>query len=316
MRGPLLELRHLQMISAIGRTGRVVDAADLLGLTPSALSHRIREAERRLGLPLFERMHKRLRMTAAAEYLADVSTRILEELELVERDVRRMSMGIEHIVRISVESYSSYHWLPGFLSYLKQKTPPIDVQIMAGAGMNTMQALLNRHVDLVVVTGDRPRPGTNSLYLFDDPLVLICAPETVLAKKEVIDADAIEGQAFITYTKVPEPDREFARMFRTKGKYPRWTATVELPEAIVELVAAGQGTSILANWAMVPHAASGRIVTRPLAEGGISMRWLALARDDEPEDGPVLQTRARLAEWCARFGGFGGPGNVPPGAAH
>ena len=304
MAGPLLELRHLQMISAIGRTGRVVDAADLLGLTPSALSHRIKEAERRLGVPLFERLHKRLRMTAAAEYLADVSTRILHELELVEHDVRRMNMGIEHIVRIAVESYSSYHWLPQFLSYCNDETPHVDIQVMAGAGMNTMQALLNRNVDLVIVSGDYPRPGTNSLHLFDDPLVLICAPDHALAAKDVIDAGDIENQAFITYTKVPEPDREFARMFRAKEKYPRWTATVELPEAIVELVAAGQGTSVLANWAMQPHAASGRIVTRPLADGGIDIPWFALMRDDEPDIGPVAKTGRRLAEWCSQHGGF------------
>ncbi|MEM9629589.1 MAG: LysR family transcriptional regulator, partial [Pseudomonadota bacterium] len=80
MRNPILDIRHLQMIRAIGRTGRVVDASDELGLTPSALSHRIKEAERRLGVPLFERLHKRLRMTAAAEYLASVSERMLHEL--------------------------------------------------------------------------------------------------------------------------------------------------------------------------------------------------------------------------------------------
>ncbi len=305
MSGPLLELRHLQMISAIGRTGRVVDAADSLGLTPSALSHRIKEAERRLGVPLFERLHKRLRMTAAAEYLADVSTRILNELELVERDVRRMNMGFEHIVRIAVESYSSYYWLPEFLSHLRDDNPKIDIQIMAGAGMNTMQALLNRHVDLVIASGDYPSPGASSLHLFDDPLVLICAPDHALATRAVIDAGDIEGQAFITYTKVPEPDREFARLFRVKGKYPRWTATVELPEAIVELVAARQGISVLASWAMKPHASSGRITTRPLADGGISIPWFALVRDDEPENGPVTKTQEELAKWCAQNGGFG-----------
>jgi LysR family transcriptional regulator for metE and metH len=42
---PRLEVRHLQMIQAIAETGRVTEAAEMLGLTPSALSHRIREAE-------------------------------------------------------------------------------------------------------------------------------------------------------------------------------------------------------------------------------------------------------------------------------
>ncbi|MEZ5845099.1 MAG: LysR family transcriptional regulator, partial [Hyphomicrobiaceae bacterium] len=72
------------MIRAIGRRGRLTDAAEELGLTPSALSHRIREAERRLSAVLFTRHHKRLRMTPAAEYLADTAERMLTDLVRVE----------------------------------------------------------------------------------------------------------------------------------------------------------------------------------------------------------------------------------------
>ncbi len=301
---PLLELRHLQMIRSIGRTGRVVDAADELGLTPSALSHRIKEAERRLGVPLFERLHKRLRMTAAAEYLAEVSERILCELELVEQDVRRMNCGVEHVVRIAVESYSSYHWFPQFLKNFQSHASRIDIQVMAGAGKNTMRALRNRQTDLVIAPGDHKRPGTNPLHLFDDPLMFICNPKHRLAKKTFVDAGDIEGETFITYTKVPEPDREFVRLFRAEDKYPRWTATVEMPEAIIELIAAGQGTSVLAGWAVRPHVKSNRVAARPVGESGINVPWQCLCRDDEPLDGPVIQTMRCLADWCSRRGGL------------
>ena len=79
MPAPRRDIRHLQMIRAFGRTGRVVDAADAPGLTPSALSHRIKEAGRRPGVPPFERMHKRLPMTPAAEYPANFSEKVLRE---------------------------------------------------------------------------------------------------------------------------------------------------------------------------------------------------------------------------------------------
>ena len=69
------------MIRAIGRTGRVVDAADEMGLTPSALSHRIKEAERRLGVPLFERMHKRLRMIPCNPEEIDAMTKFAAATE-------------------------------------------------------------------------------------------------------------------------------------------------------------------------------------------------------------------------------------------
>lgn len=299
MRHPKLDLKHLQMIRAIGRTGRVVDAADALGLTPSALSHRIKEAERRLGVPLFERLHKRLRMTAAAEYLAAFSDQFMAELERVEDEVRRMNAGVDHVVRLTVEAYGAYHWLPDFLETMEQVDPRISLQIMVGAGRDLGQELMSRRLDLALVSGEASISGARYLPGFDDPLVFICAPDHRLASRAAVGADDIENERFITYTKVPEPDREFARLFRAESRYPRWTATVEQPEAIVELVAAGRGASVLASWAVAPFIASGRICAIPLRPDPILIRWRCMFRDDEPEEGPVRRVAGALSRWLA-----------------
>ena len=70
---PFLDLRHLELIQAIIETGRITDAAENLGVTPSALSNRLREAERLLDVPLFIRMHKRLRATPSKLATWDMS---------------------------------------------------------------------------------------------------------------------------------------------------------------------------------------------------------------------------------------------------
>ena len=297
MDSPRLDIRHLQMIRAIGKTGRVVDAADELGLTPSALSHRIREAERRLGVPLFERMHKRLRMTAAAEYLARFSDKFLGEMYLIEDEVRRMNAGIDHVVRIAVENYSAYHWFPAFLASFRTRHPRVDIQIMAGNRRDMVASLLDRQIDLAIVAGVTKHAATRSRPLFQDPLVFVCSPEHPLAAAKSVSAKEIEGQRYITFTKIPEPDQEFARLFRVERRYPSWTAAVELPEAIVELVAANQGTSILAQWAVAPHVESGRIRALPLHPNPILMDWSGTFRGDEPDDGPVCQVADALRDW-------------------
>lgn len=305
IKGPLLELRHLQMIRALSEHGRVTDAAEALGLTPSALSHRIREAERRLEVVLFTRMHKRLRMTPAAEYLSEVAERVLSEMGRAEADVRRMNRGVQHVVRIAVESYSSYHWLPGFMSFLRTRAAGIDLQVMAAAGREPMQALANRHVDLIVVSGAEARIGVAQWRLFEDDLLFIMPPGHRHAAKSNILGPDILGEDFITTTKVPEPDREFARLFRATESYPRWTATVELPEAIVELVAAGQGTSVLAGWAVRPAIAAGRILGARVGADGIVVPWSAVIRAEDADAGPIAEVAALLAEWTEANGGFG-----------
>lgn len=303
--GPLLELRHLQMIRAIAEHGRVTDAAEALGVTPSALSHRTREAERRLDVVLFARLHKRIRLTPAAEYLATIAERVLSEIDRAEQDVRRMDRGVKHVVRIAVEAYSSYHWLPHFATFLRGRHPDVDLQVMAAAGREPVQALTNRHVDLIVVSGETTQIGLLKVPLFDDELLFIMPPGHRHADKPFIKGPDIVGEDFITYTKTPEPDREFARLFRPAESYPRWTATVELPEAIVELVAAGQGTSVLAGWAVRSAIRAGRIVGARVGEDGINIPWSALTRSEDGEEGPISNVATALAHWAQANGGFG-----------
>lgn len=303
--GPVLDLRHLKMIRAIAEHGRVTDAAEALGVTPSALSHRIKEAERRLDLVLFTRLHKRLRLTPAAEYLADMAVRVLSEMDRTERDVRRMDRGVEHVVRIGIEAYSSYHWLPGFNTFLRAHLPGVELQVMAGVTRQPVHALTNRHVDLVITSGDIVPMGTCSIPLFRDELLFIVAPGHPIAGKAHVDGADIDGIDFITYTLTPEPDREFARLFRPTDRYPRWTSTVELPEAIVELVAAGQGSSVLAGWAVRPAIRAGRIVGARVGEDGIEIGWQALLRSEDADAGPNWAVGQALSEWASQNGGFG-----------
>ncbi|MCU9847789.1 LysR family transcriptional regulator [Defluviimonas sp. WL0024] len=300
---PYLDLRHLQLIQAVIETGRITDAAEKLGVTPSALSHRLREAERRLDVQLFTRMHKRLRKTPAAEYMSVVADRILSDLTRAEEDVRRMNAGIHHVVRLSVEAYSNYRWLPAFLKYLKSHTTGIDLQIMAGGNLNPLTGLMNRNIDIAVVSGVPAQAGVTAVPLFEDPLLFIMAPGHRLAGRDYIEGKDIVDEPFITYTKVPEPDREFARLFRPTETYPKWTATVELPEAIVELVASNLGTSVLAGWALQTALKEGRIVGVQVTQEGITIPWSAALRsEDAGPDDPIRIVADHLAEWCARPG--------------
>ncbi|MEM7561663.1 MAG: LysR family transcriptional regulator [Pseudomonadota bacterium] len=306
MSRPLLDVRHLEMIAVLSETPRVTDAAEKLGITPSALSHRIREVERRLEVPLFLRVHKRLQPTPAVDYLAQVAKRLLADLVRTEEDVRKMARGVRHVVRLSVESYSAYHWLPDFLQYLRQREPDLGIEVVAAASRDTLSCLHDRSVDLIIVSGEFNRAGVDLLPLFDDQLCFIMSPDHPLAGRDVIEGEDIAGEDFITYTRVPEPDREYARLFRPSNSYPNWVETVEVPEAIVEMVAAGLGTSVLASWAVSSAVTSGRIVTAQVGSEGISIPWYAAIRngssaEDELNRG-VMQI---LADWCKEHGGLG-----------
>ncbi len=293
------------MIAMLADKPRVTDAAERLGITPSALSHRIREAERRLGVPLFARTNKRLRMTPAAEYLARVADQLLANLARAEDDVRRMNRGVRHVVRLAVEAYSSYHWLPAFVRHLRQREDGIGLQVVAAAARYPLESLTDRTVDVAILSGENARSSTDPIHLFDDELLFIMAPNHRLAGRAYITGHDIVGEDFITFTRIPEPDREYAKLFRPNETYPNWTETVELPEAIVEMVAAGLGTSVLAGWAVESSLESKRIVGARVGPDGISVPWYVATRPGGAEENQHnRRVAAYLAEWSRATGGF------------
>jgi LysR family transcriptional regulator for metE and metH len=307
MNRPTLDIKHLEMIVALAETPRVTEAAERLRITPSALSHRIREVERRLEVPLFMRVHKRLRPTPAADYLAQVAERLLADMRRAEDDVRKMARGVKHVVRLAVESYSAYHWLPDFLRYLREIEPDIGVEVVAAASRNTLSSLHERTVDLIIISGEINPAGIKLVPMFEDQLRFVMPPGHRLADRDYIEGADIVGEDFITYTRVPEPDREYERLFRPSNAYPNWIETVEVPEAIVEMVAAGLGTSVLAGWAVSAAIDSGRIVAAKVgaasAEDNDGYRFYRSRYHGVTDGEPPPATGIRTAGLGYRFEG-------------
>ncbi len=302
---PKLGIRHLQMLVEIERSGSVTQAAELVGLTQSALTHRVREAERRLGLKLYTRVGKGLRMTPAGEILAQTAARLLNELERTERDAVESAIGVEHVVRIGLGTYTRYHWLPAFLSYLRSAEPGLEVEVMADAAQRPLSMLIDGVIDVAIVApGERPG-GLGWVRLFTDELVVVTPVGHRFAGADYIEASEMRDEVWITYGMKTEPGFEGERFLRPADTHPKRVVRVELPEAIVELVRAGFGVSILTRWAVAPHLASGGLAAARLTKSGLPIEWYAAVRGGDGQTAPSRRLANALANWCSSSdGGF------------
>ena len=180
-----------------------------------------------------------------------------------------------------------------------------ELQVVAAAAKSPLENLADHTVDLIILSGENAVSRLETIHLFDDELQFIMPPDHPLVGKSHIEGQDIVGEDFITYTRIPEPDREYAKLFRPNDTYPNWTETVELPEAIVEMVAAGLGTSVLAGWAVGGAIRSGRIVGRRVGPDGVSIPWYAVIRPDTAlEDQITRDVAGALAMWCRETDGF------------
>jgi LysR family transcriptional regulator for metE and metH len=293
-----LDVRHLRMLQAMALTGNITHAAGMLQLTQSALSHQIREAERRLGVRLFVRDAKRMQMTPAARSLNDEAGRILAQLDRVERSVTLAGTATRQSVRIGCGAYSCYRWLPRFLNGFQVEDPDVDIEVVADATQQPVKALLDRKIDVAVTSGAPAKSTTRSMRLFRDELILITAPDHPLAGKNFITAHDISDQIYISYSDVAEKGHEFESFLKPARVSYRRLMKVELTEAIIELVIGGFGISILSRWAVSHYLKTGALASARVTSRGLYVDWYAAVRKSEAKDAAAAHMAGALQFWC------------------
>jgi len=292
-----LDTKHWEMLNAIDKTGTLRQAAYLLGITQSAISHRLAEAERRLGGLLFEREGRRLRQTAAGRAITQTANQIVPILQRAEFDFQQMAISETTVVRFGVAAYSCYHWLPAFLQTMAKQEPDIQLELVASATQNPLQNLQDGTVDVVLAPGHLAIPGIDSIPVFKDELVLITPRQHSLASKPFIEAIDLEGEHYLTYSKSAQPGFEYERFIRPSGVIPHLLTVVEVTDAIIELIAAGFGVGILSRWAVQSAIKNGSIAAISVSEAKLDLDWSALIRESEPSTAAARVVSRRLAEW-------------------
>jgi LysR family transcriptional regulator, regulator for metE and metH len=270
-----LEIRHLMLIRAIAQEGSVTRAGTHLHLTQSALSHQLRDAEEKLGVPLFTRLNKRMILTAAGERLLTSAETVLGEIKRAEEDIRQLAQSGEGVLRLSTECYTVYHWLPSMLKLYQQKFPRVEVQIMVEATRRPLAALLDGKLDLAIVN-TTPR-NHRLIYkpLFQDELVAIMRPDHRLAARAFVKAQDFSDEHLIVYAMPKEENIIFRKFLMPSAVTPRRVSQVQLTEAVIEMVKAGLGVSVMARWAVAPQLAAGTLSAVPLLSRGLHRQWSA-----------------------------------------
>src|SRR5215469_13958905 len=119
-----LDVKLLRMLVAIDRHGSLTRAAEALGMTQSALSHHIKDSERRMAVEIFHRVGKRLRFSAIGEELLQAAKTVAGEIDRIEADLALFREGYGPIVRLGSGAYGCEAWLPDFIRDLQRETSP------------------------------------------------------------------------------------------------------------------------------------------------------------------------------------------------
>ena len=298
-----LELRHLRLVRAIAEEGGPTRAAARLHLSQSAVSHQLAELEARLGVALFTRVRRRLALTRAGEKLLDAARTMLAELSRVEHELHRVGERAREPLRLAVECFTSYPFLPSLVASLAKEHPHVEPRIVLEATREPLAALLRGTLDLAVVSSTVRDRALVTTALLDDEWTVILAPTHRLATR------ATSARPFVTAVELgaetlfsPDAPRSDVERLRERiaaerAPMPR-VVRVPLTEVLVGLVAAGHGVGLVPRWAVAANVVRGEIVTRRFTRDGLAETWFAVHRRD-------AEARLPLAWVVERLGGLG-----------
>ena len=202
-------LRSLQAFAVVARAGSVVAAAEELSVTPSAISHLLRQLEHRLGVPLVRRQGRGLAVTGdGARLAASVGPAFMGIGDALGEFMRR---GTE--LRISLLSSFALHWLIPRLSRFQARHP--DVELLLSTSTRLVD-FAREAFDCAIRLGTGRWPDTVAEQLYREELVAACSP-LWLAGNRLRSPHDLE-RATLLHSKARRQD--WARYFKAAGAKP------------------------------------------------------------------------------------------------
>ena len=290
-----IELRHLRALSALRDAGSLVNAADHVHLTQSALSHQFKDIESRLGAALFFRKTRPVRFTPAGKRLLELADEVLPRMQTATHDLTQLVNGEAGRLFMAIECHSCFEWLLPAINAYHEAWPQVEMDVSGGFNFEPLPALGRGDLDLVITADPVDHVDLAYWPLFSYEAQVAMAADHPLAEKEWLVPQDLATETLIVYPVDRRRLDVFTRFLDPAGVEPAKLRTAELTAMMVQLVASGCGLCCLPNWALEEYTRGGYIVARSLGEEGV---WpnLAAAIRAEQRDAPFISAFVALAK--------------------
>ncbi|HSQ68501.1 MAG TPA: LysR family transcriptional regulator [Steroidobacteraceae bacterium] len=163
-----LSLRQLQVLKAVAEAGSMAQAARELFMTGPAVTQQIKQLEKVLGAPAFDRVGRKLKITAAGERTLAAATDVQGRLGLLAKEMDALKKRDDGTLHLGILATGT-HILPPLLAEFRRRAPGIAVHMAVSSREGLVQRLMDGEVDLALM-GRGPEAQQTRRALAEDPL--------------------------------------------------------------------------------------------------------------------------------------------------
>ncbi|MFF1552828.1 LysR family transcriptional regulator [Rhodococcus erythropolis] len=249
----MLDLIRLRILVAVAQEGSVTAAADSLGYAQPSISHHLRQLESEVGVPLFQRAGRGLRLTDAGAVLVQRATEILGHVDAAVAEVQTYAGLRAGRLRLAAFPSALASVIPQAMAAFTSRHPEVSISLVEAEPPKALALLRNNDVDVAVVfahedTADVGLKYVTQTTLLEDPLYLITSARNVNAANEIMD---YAGETWIAGC--PSCRAHLLTACGRAGFIPRIEFETDDYVAVQALVASGSGVSTLPALALLAH---------------------------------------------------------------
>lgn len=257
-----LDLQRLQTFYEVARLGGVHAAAQVLHRTQPAISHRLRLLQDELGVPLFERVGRRLILTDAGRRLQEHCGEIFAHARSL-REVVTATGELEGRVGVGTLPTVAAHLLHEPIAQLIARHPRLQLSFTFDIVGPLLQALRAGRLDFVAMVGEVDASGLSSRPLGTTRLVAVAAPRVLPEGRAPLPLSRLRKLRRLAWDGPADPTFDRVQRFVTSnGLAGPFDPRIPNIETLRVLAASGAGYTILPEYTVRRDVAQGRLVAR------------------------------------------------------
>lgn len=271
-----MDLQRIKYFLALSEQLHYWKTAEKINITQSALSRQIQTLESELGLQLFERNKRNVKLTPAGKFLKEKWEVELSELEYIHQFAKQIHLGERGTITIAHPDSISASIMPDILDKITKVYPQLQIKLVQVLYENQLEFLKNYKIGLAITRDINSEPGIKSRKLYADHLALVVPQEHSFKELTDLSTESLKQQKFILPIKDEGSSYSdiIQAFFKSYDFVPDVFLHSEFGSTIIALVRKGLGIAILPD-SYVHHQSPGvRFIPLPF-ETGLFINWRA-----------------------------------------
>ena len=262
-----MQIESLKVFCDLAETESFTKAAQINGVTQSAVSQQISSLERIFKSLLIERSKKKFRMTREGQVLYDYSKQIIQTYESLHSKLQELKDIISGTIRVATIYSIGLHDLPPYIKKFMKSYPTVNVHVEYRRANQVYEDVYSNVVDLGLVAYPIKDSKLEIIPLRKEPLVVICNPQHPFAKQKSVKLKHLSTQKVIGF----EPDiptrKALDKILKEHGVEVKLAMEFDNVETVKRAVEIDAGISIVPEGTVIQEVNKQTLVALPIDDG-------------------------------------------------